>query len=84
MKSTITQVLLFYKRYVYPFPVIHLLNPYYAEFACVRVCVCVWGGGGGGQGAVFYVFVFNAIFSDSELNTRILQNLKEYFHGQHF
>ena len=27
MKSTITQVLLFYKRYVYPFPVIHLLNP---------------------------------------------------------
>ena len=27
MKSTITQVVLFYKRFVYPFPVIHLLNP---------------------------------------------------------
>ena len=27
MKSTITHVLLFYKRYMHPFPVIHLLNP---------------------------------------------------------
>ena len=27
MESTITQVLLFYKRYVYPFHVTHLLNP---------------------------------------------------------
>ena len=31
MKSSITQVLLFYKRCVYHFPLIHLLNPWHAE-----------------------------------------------------
>ena len=36
------------------------------------VCVC-GGGGGGGQEAIFYVFVlYNAIFSNSELNTRLV------------
>ena len=30
------------------------------------MCVC---GGGEGQGGYFYVVVFNAIFSNSELNT---------------
>ena len=42
MKSTITQVLLFYKRYVYPFPVIFIDTkgkPVYQ-----------WGGGQGGGG----------------------------------
>ena len=30
------------------------------------VCVCVWGGG-----CYFYVVVFNAIFSISELNAKL-------------
>ena len=35
-----------------------------------NLCVCV-GGGGGGEGGYFYVVVFcNAIFSNSELNTK--------------
>ena len=33
------------------------------------MCVCVGGGGGGGRG-LFYVVVFNAILSISELNTK--------------
>ena len=36
-----------------------------------NVCVCVCGGGGGGgQGRLFYVVVFNFIFSNTELNTK--------------
>ena len=54
------------------------------------MCVCGGGGGGGGQEAFFYVDVlYNAIFSNSELNTKVSflpnkQNLEEYFHRQHF
>ena len=49
----------------------------------MRVYVCVCGGGG------FYVVAFNAIFSNSELNTKIIflpnkRNSEEYFHRQHF
>ena len=34
------------------------------------MCVCVWGGGGG-RGGYFYVVVFNFIFSNTELNTKL-------------
>ena len=50
--------------------------------------MCVWGGGGGGggggQGAVCKLLFLMLFFSNSELNTRISQNLKEYLHEQHF
>ena len=39
MKSTITQVLLFHKRSVNPFPVVWILNPYHVEFFIDVVCV---------------------------------------------
>ena len=82
----ITQVLLFYKRYVYPFPVILLLNPKHAEFKCVHVCVCVWGGGGGGH---FLLLLFLMFFFEFRAKRQIVflankQNLEEYFHRQHF
>ena len=46
------------------------------------------GGGGGGDRGLFYV-VFNAIFFNSELNTKSFscqtnKILEEYFHQQHF
>ena len=37
---------------------------------CVCVCECVWEAGGGGGRGLFYVVVFNAMFSNSELNTK--------------
>ena len=80
MKSTITHILLL-KRYVYPFPVAQILNPYHAE------CVCVGGGGGGGKGAILWVFC-NAIFFEFRAKHQIIfflnkQNWEEYFHRQH-
>ena len=48
-------------------------------------CVCV--GGGRGAGGYFYVVVFYIMlffFSNSELNTRSVSYLEEYFHRQHF
>ena len=54
----ITQVLLFYKRYVYPFHVIHLLNPKHAKFHCVRVYVSVYVG----QGAIFMLLFLMHFF----------------------
>ena len=54
MKCTITQVLLFHERSVFPFPLVQILNPYHAELQYVLlVYVCV----GGGRG-LFYVVVF--------------------------
>ena len=72
MKSTITQVLLFHKRSVYPFPVVKILNPYHVEF-------CV------GKGAVVFL---NAIFFEARAKAQIIflpntHNFEEYFHRQH-
>ena len=39
MESTVTQILLFHKRSVYPFPGVQILNPYHVEFLLV-LCVC--------------------------------------------
>ena len=58
MKSTITQVLLFHKRSVYPFPVVKILNPYHVKF-------CV------GKGAVLMVLFFLMLFfSKQELKPK--------------
>ena len=50
MKSTITQDLLFYKRYVYPFPVNQILKPYHVDTLVCR------------EGGNFYVVVFVMLF----------------------
>ena len=80
MKSTITQVLLFHKRSVYPFPVVWILNPYHVEFL-LMFCVCMGGG-------CFDVVVFVLLFFRVRAKTEIIflpkeQNLEEYFHGKH-
>ena len=62
MKSTITQVLLFHKRSVYPCPVVQILNPYHVEFLLM---LCVYR-----EGGCFDVVFCNAIFSKSELKPK--------------
>ena len=51
--------------------------------------MCVGEGGGGGARGLFYVVVFNAIFYNSELNTKSFscqtnKILEEYFHPRIF
>ena len=52
--------------------------------------ICVCGGGGEGAGGYFYVVVlYNANFFEFKVKHQISflpnkQNLKEYFHRQHF
>ena len=78
--STKTKVLLFHKRFMYPFHMVQILDPLCWILICV---VCV------GKGAVFMllIFVMYFLFEVRAKNQIIFlpnkQNLADYFHQQH-